>query len=174
MPLALWAALGLGLALMAATVGRNAAQAAPGGSNVNTTQTLDDIFKKHGAAYGVDWRLLKAIATVESALNPAAVNPADPSYGLMQVLCTAGQGGKCTNRFNVDGWSEATRERLKDPDFNVKIGAQVLAWNLKTYGMPKGIAVYNAWDQRHAGANGPFKNQRYVDKVLTAYRKLGG
>lgn len=137
-------------------------------------QAMDEIFQKYGVKYGVDPILLKAIATVESSLNPQAVNPADPSVGLMQILCLPDGKGGCRNRFNIDGWEDATFERLKDADFNVMLGAQILAWNLKTYGYPRGIAVYNAWDQRHAPVNGPFKNQSYVDKVIGAYRKLSG
>lgn len=135
---------------------------------------LDDIFKKYGARYGVDWRLLKAHAVVESSLNPAAINPADPSYGVMQVLCKPGQNGVCANRFDVQGWAGMTRDRLLDPDVNVMIGAQIVAWNVRNFGMPKAVAVFNRWDQRIAHPFGPFANQRYVDRVLTEYRRLGG
>ena len=137
-------------------------------------ETMDDLYRKWGAVYAVDWRLVKAIAQHESGENPAAVNTRDnESLGLMQVLCRPdGQGG-CANKLNVDGWSEATRERLLEPDFNVQIGVQILAWNLKTFGFPKGIAVYNAWDQRDAPMAGPFKNQGYVDDVLRRARALG-
>lgn len=135
---------------------------------------MDELYKKHGAAFGVDWRLLKAIAQVESSERADAVNAADKeSIGLMQVLCQPdGQGG-CRNKLNVQGWPETTRAKLLDPDWNVYIGAQILAWNIRTYGLPKGIAVYNAWDQRHAPTAGPFKNQAYVDKVRAKARALG-
>ena len=57
--------------------------------------SVNDLFKKWGAAYGVEWQLLKAVARKESRLNPNAVNNADnESIGLMQVLCRPdGQGG---------------------------------------------------------------------------------
>lgn len=135
---------------------------------------LDGLFKKWGDHYDVDWRLLKAVAIHESSLNPNAVNAADPSYGLMQVLCRHGADGVCVNHFDVEGWDEATTEKLKDPDFNIMIGAQILAYNLQTFGSPKGIAVYNSWDQRNASPIGPFKNQSYVSAVLANYRNLGG
>jgi soluble lytic murein transglycosylase-like protein len=135
---------------------------------------FDEIYRKHAAEFGVDWRLLKAIAQVESSENPLAVNAADrESLGLMQILCQPdGQGG-CRNRLNVTGWRHTTRERLLDADWNVYIGAQVLAWNIEKYGLPRGIAVYNAWDQRSAPIDGPFRNQGYVDRVIAKARALG-
>lgn len=138
----------------------------------NSSSGYDELFSRWGTRYGVDPLLLKAIATVESSLDPEAVNPNDPSVGLMQILCKPDAEGRCTNRFNVDRWNQATWQRLLDPDFNVEIGAQILAWNLKTYGYPRGIAVYNSWSARHDPVNGPFMNQSYVDKVIAQYSRL--
>jgi len=128
---------------------------------------IDDLLKKWGAVHGVEWQLLKAIAMKESRLNPNAVSTDDnESIGLMQVLCRPdGQGG-CSNNLNVDGWRIATRKKLFDPDFNIRIGAQILAWNIRTYRMPKAIAVYNRWAERRSPIAGPFENQSYVDAVL--------
>lgn len=163
---ALLLAAGAGLLLAA-----GGALAAPGQEKMST---LDDIYKKHGARFGVDWRLLKAHAQVESSESAGAVNKADnESIGLMQVLCQPDGKGGCKNKLNVEGWSQTTREKLLDPDWNVYIAAQILEWNLRTFGFPKGIAVYNAWDQRNAPTKGPFKNQAYVDKVLAKARALG-
>lgn len=139
--------------------------------------SLDSLFEKWGDAYGVDPLLLKAHATVESGLDPSAINPADPSYGLMQVLCTGSlknPEGRCLNRFNIDGWAGMTAVKLLDPETNIKMAAQIVRWNVDTFGMPRAVAVYNRWDQRTAPQAGPFANQRYVDKVLAEYRRLGG
>lgn len=132
--------------------------------------TLDDVFHKYGKLFGVDPWLLKAIALQESSLNILAVNKTDnESIGLMQILCKPdGQGG-CSNRFNVSGWEDASREKLFEPDFNVYIGSQILAWNISQYGTKKGIAVYNNWSMRNALPEGPFSNQAYVDSVLRKY-----
>jgi len=133
--------------------------------------SVNDLFKKWGAKYGVEWQLLKAVARKESRLNPNAVNDEDnESIGLMQVLCRPdGQGG-CANSLEVDGWSGATRRKLFDPEFNIKIGAQILAWNIRKYGMPKAVAVYNRWAERSSPIAGPFENQAYVAAVLGNYR----
>ena len=133
--------------------------------------SVNELFKKWGAAYGVEWQLLKAVARKESRLNPNAVNNADnESIGLMQVLCRPDGRGGCANSLKVDGWSGATRRKLFDPDFNIKIGAQILAWNIRKYGMPKAIAVYNRWAERSSPVAGPFENHPYVVAVLGNYR----
>jgi soluble lytic murein transglycosylase-like protein len=139
-------------------------------SDVNPP-SVDDLFRKWGAAYGVEWRLLKAVARKESRLNPNAVNNADnESIGLMQVLCRPDGHGGCANNLKVDGWRDATRRKLFDPEFNIKIGAQILAWNIRKYGMPKAIAVYNRWAERSSPVAGPFENHSYVAAVLGNYR----
>lgn len=141
--------------------------------------TLQEIFKKWGDVYGVDPLLLEAHAMAESNLNPTAVRwnpPSDISVGLMQILYIPGdlndRNSPPKNRLNVDGWRDATFDKLKDPDFNVMIAAQIMRYNINTYGMPRAIAVYNNYSQRMAGRNGPFTNQSYVDKVSRNYAQL--
>lgn len=136
-------------------------------------QDFDDLFKKWGLRHGVEWTLLKALAIVESSLNPNAVNPSDPSHGIMQIFCDAVcQTCPCRNKLNVAGWENATPERLFDPDFNIMIGAQIIKWNIDTYGFKRGIATYNAWSARLDPIDGPFRNQAYVDKVLREWTGL--
>jgi len=135
---------------------------------------LDSLYEKHGRIHGLDWRLLKAIAQVESSENPLAKNQADPSFGLMQLLCQDDGLGSCRNKLNVLDWPPASKNQLFDPDYSLHIGAQVLSWNINRYGFNKGIAVYNSWEAHTAPQDGPFPNQGYVDKVLLKYRALGG
>ena len=135
------------------------------------------LYDEIGARYGVDPLLLRAVVITESSENPDAENLRDPSVGLGQVLCKfdpADPQRKCLNRLNVNHWEGATWYRLKDPRYNLTIASQVLAWNLRNYGFPKGIAVYNDWSARDDGAQGPFRNQKYVDKVLSKLAKLKG
>lgn len=130
--------------------------------NVN----LETIYRKHALINGLDWRLLKAIAITESNENPGALGDDGKSQGIMQVHCDANcPTCYCKNKLNVVGWGTATPEKLMDPDFNVKIAAQILAWNIGMYGHDKGIAVYNNWSSRLDPQEGPFRNQQYVDKV---------
>lgn len=149
-------------------------------SEVNQNQSLDALFRKHGATYGIDPDLLKAIAMVESSLIANAVRwnpPHDVSVGAMQILCTppADYDGSddyvCANRFNIDPWPVRFSD-LSNPDLNIKLAAQILRWNIRTFGYPRGVAVYNAWESRHAGVSGPFPNQSYVDKVLRNLNRI--
>lgn len=140
------------------------------------TSAMDDdydvLFQKHGAAHGVDWRLLKAIATVESHLNPRAENPDGLSAGIMQIHCAPAHGATCSNRFDLAAWPPANRAQLYDPDYNIAIGAQILAWNIEHLGLARGIAAYNQWGARKTPRGKLFPNQYYVDKVLYTYRQL--
>lgn len=130
----------------------------------------DALFRKHGEANGVDWRLLKAIAIVESHLNPRAENPDGISAGIMQIHCVTSSTGSCRNRFDLPVWPPVSRAQLYDPDYNIAIGAQILAWNIEHLGLSRGIAAYNQWSARHTQRGKPFPNQYYVDKVLRTYR----
>lgn len=126
-------------------------------SGVSDVLNFDKLYKKYGLKYNVDWKLLKAIAQVESDENPLAKNPNEPSYGLMQIFYP--------QSLNVENWPPQNAAQLYNPDYNISIGAQILRWNIASFGRDKGIAVYNAWSARHAPDQGPFPNQAYVDKV---------
>lgn len=159
-----------------------AAQMKPQAETKAESPTLADLFREIGTRRGVDPDLLHAIAMVESSLRVDAVRwnpPHDVSVGLMQILCTppdgAAQGAdfSCTNRFNIDPWPVRFND-LKTPALNIDLGAQILSWNLRSFGFPRGVAVYNMWAMRHAAIDGPFENQAYVDKVLSNLQKLKG
>lgn len=133
---------------------------------VAQVMNFDKLYEKYGRLYGVDPKLLKAIAQVESDENPLAKNPADPSYGLMQILYP--------QSLNVENWPPSSAEKLYDPDYNVSIGAQIISWNIRSFGPLKGVAVYNSWSARHDPETGPFVNQTYVNRVQGKYADLGG
>lgn len=133
----------------------------------------DDLYKKHATGKSFDWKLLKAIAIVESNENPSAQNPADPSYGICQVLCQPDGSGGCKNALNIIGWPPpGGYESLLNPDTNLYYASQILDWNVKMYGDKKGVAVYNSWAAHLDPQNGPFVNQDYVDKVFRALSGL--
>lgn len=140
--------------------------------------TLDDLFEQYGARFAVDPALLKAVAMVESGLNPLAVRnnpPHDVSVGLMQILCIPDASGVCQNQFPaLSDWRGTTFESLKNPELNICIGARILSDNIRRYGFPRGLAVYNSWSARHASVNGPFPNDAYVAKVLHNFNRLKG
>lgn len=137
---------------------------------------LKGTFYDVGKRVGIDWRLLYAVAKVESGLNQTAKNPADPSYGLMQIRCVAaGPDAQCTNVKRIPQWDEATPNRLLlDAAYNVQCGAYILKWNIKAFSYPRGVACYNDWGSRLNPVYGPFDNAEYVRKVDTEYQRLLG
>jgi soluble lytic murein transglycosylase-like protein len=133
---------------------------------------FDVLYQVEAAKHGIDWRLVKAVASAESSENPNAENRRDPSVGLMQLLCKANAEGRCTNHLNIDGWTGITREQLFDPATNIRFGAAILAWNIRAYGLRKGVACYNSWPVCRDRQKEPFSNQHYVNRVMRAYRAL--
>src|SRR6266702_7580831 len=82
--------------------------------------TYDDIFDKAARDIDADPNMLRAIAKVESNLNPDAISPLNKNgtrdYGLMQVNEKTGM------TFGVTDTSQ-----LLNPDTNVNIASQLLA-----------------------------------------------
>jgi hypothetical protein len=170
----------LGAALIG--IGLFFARAVSASTGETMIPTIRQFFEKHGRIHGIDPDLLQAIAMQESSLRTDAVRwnpPSDVSVGLMQILAVPpkgierGQDYTPTNRFNISPWP-VTYFGLMNADVNISLGAQILSWNIQTFGYPRGIAVYNRWESRHDPINGPFGNQNYVDRVLANLKMLKG
>ena len=124
---------------------------------------LEDIYSKYSNSFA-SGNLLRAVAIVESGEKADAYNPNDPSYGLMQILYTG------SNKFYIDGWPPTSADDLYNPDYNVKLGAQILGWNIKTYGFMRGIMCFNNWSARVG--NIPAVSWDYFLKVLITYYRI--
>ncbi|ENV3663085.1 lytic transglycosylase domain-containing protein [Vibrio vulnificus] len=122
-------------------------------------------FDEAGAYYNVDPKLLKAIAKVESSLNPSAYNEnknADgkiisQDFGLMQINSSWFEK---LSDFNVN------EQNVYEPCFNVSLGAWVLSSNFASYGYNwNSVGAYNA------GFSKRTENARkiYIQKVKSAY-----
>ena len=98
-----------------------------------TWSTFDELFKKYGSIYGVNWQILKAIAMNESDLgrdrtvleglnNPKNIEGSKSydglSWGLMQVTLNTGR--------EYD--ASITPEKLNNAEYSIKIASQYLAW----------------------------------------------
>lgn len=137
------------------------------------TAAIWDLARTSGAQYGVDPTLVMAVIQVESGYNPSAVNPTDPSYGLMQMLpATASL---------LAGRAVSGQELLDNPPLAVDLGTQYLAQGLAKYGNTgDALAAYNAGVPRrnaqgqYVNSRGDTKVQTYVDRVLDAYLTLSG
>lgn len=175
----LLAAIALAAALAAAL---RVASKAEDAANVEK-ETLDQIIDRIGSIRGVDPDLLRAVASVESEMKTDAVRwkpPRDVSVGVMQILCVPpagvqlGEDYVCQNRLMfADQWP-STFSALKDAELNVDLGAQILAENIRLWGFPRGVAMYNDYAARHASIDGPFPNDIYVKRVMYRLNQLKG
>lgn len=160
---------------------------------VSKQDRFDSLFQYICESYTFDWKLIKAMAIVESSLRPMAVSPAG-AKGLMQLM---------------DGTAADMRViQVFDPEQNVKGGARYFDWLWNKYfgGYELPLAAYNGgfgyinkaqdlaageeldprdWDdvkgmlwRKDCVVNGkrPDAGQivAYVDKVMEQYEKLKG
>lgn len=122
---------------------------APAGA-ARASSRYDALFEKYGRQYGVDPRLLKAIAIKESGLNPDAVSPANKNgtrdHGLMQH-----NSRYLADRGLTDDWS--------NPERSVEEAAKLLRRNIDASGgdVRGGVRRYNG--------SGPAA-EAYADDVM--------
>lgn len=99
---------------------------------------FDDLFKKYGSIYGVDWKLLKRISWIESKVGTypsvkrgiefpkeisASASQDKKSWGVMQTTLITSRDYDPT----------ITEEKLNNPETSIKIGAQHLSFLKKKY-----------------------------------------
>lgn len=95
---------------------------------------FDGLIMGASEAHGVPVALIKAIIRTESNFNPEAVNPADPSAGLMQT--TPPTARAMLGRY-------VSIEDLKDPATSIEAGARFLSHLIKHYPLEDAIQMYN-------------------------------
>ena len=122
-------------------------KASPFNSSINSAA------KKHG----VSQNLIKAVITIESCFRSRARGSLGEK-GLMQLMPKTARRLNVRNGYNVSQ--------------NVHGGAKYLGFLLRRYNgnMQRAIAAYNAGEGNID--KGRIPNQRYVNKVLHAYRKF--
>lgn len=128
------------------------------------TTEFDGLIRSLCSEHGVDEKLVKALISVESSFNPAAVS-IDGAVGLMQVLpSTAGDYGITD---------------LHDPSNNLKAGITHLSRLLSLFGadeLEKVLAAYNAGAnavKRYGGVPPYSETRGYVKKIMSIYRPDG-
>ena len=113
---------------------------------------------------GLNPAWVAAHCKVESAWNPDATNPADPSYGLMQVTPLIARA--------YGGWDGNNVQDIKRLDINVRAGATFLKHLLSRYGqLELAIQAYNLGEPK---VDKGLRVPDYLNKVLAAYRTYGG
>jgi soluble lytic murein transglycosylase-like protein len=127
------------------------------------TQAPGDVggfITKAAQKYGVDPKLVSAVAEAESGYRPDAVSSTG-AVGVMQLMPDTAAALGVTNAY--------------DPQQNIEGGTKYLKEMLNDFGgdVRKAVAAYNAGPQAVKKYNGvpPYaETQNYVDKVLDLYQ----
>lgn len=130
----------------------------------NKQSTVDQCFQMASQKYKIDKSILVAIASVESNLNPRAINQntnGSYDYGIMQIndqwlpkLASYGIG----------------RHNIYEPCVNIHVGAYILASNFASNGINwQSIAMYNVGRPKsHALIE---RGRNYVKKVQSKLKQ---
>jgi len=130
------------------------------------TPELERLMASKADQYGVDRALVKAIAKVESNFDPRAKNPADPSYGLMQITPILAQDYKLVKDYRNPSLAEI--ERLYDLDNNLYVGCSQLAHLTRIRPFDTAVQMYNVGQ---TGYMNGVRNYDYLNKVRSYYEK---
>ena len=124
--------------------------------------------RKQAKANNLEPELLTALIFVESSFHPEATSSAG-ACGLTQVV-PRWTGFKETKGVKY------TCKQLKDPVTSIKVGAQILSYNIRVYAKGnknKGLCFYNA-GTKCITKKGFYKRLGYVKKVKRIYTILVG
>ena len=157
----MWRLIILMLSIIMASGSVRAAAAPPG---------ITKCLREAGLKFSVDWRLLHAIAEVESGMNPKAIGlnkkngrVLSEDIGMMQIN---------SSWLPVLKSMGITREvLLNNPCQNIHVGAWILAKNISQNGVNwTSVGAYNAGFKN---ANEPFR-LKYAHKVYARFIELTG
>ena len=118
--------------------------------------SVTDTFRNVGQLTGVDHRLLQAIATVESNLDPWAIGDKGKSLGLMQIHSST------RKQFGVPHHS-----LLFDAEINIRIGAPHLKRLIDRHGVHGAIHAYNVGESKYRTG---VRVKSYYRKVMRVWR----
>lgn len=109
------------------------------------TGSLAELTARNAIDHGISVRLVAAVVIVESTCRPQVIS-SEGAVGLMQILPQV--------------W-HVSRQRLKDPAFNLAKGTEILARYVRPYGVREGLHHYNG-----LGVGCSTCDAEYADKVL--------
>ena len=121
---------------------------------------IDNLIRSAAVKYGVDPKLVSAVAEAESSRRPDAVSSAG-AVGVMQLMPETAKALGVNNVYdpaqNIDGGAKYLKEMLDD--FGGDVRSAVAAYNAG----PQGVKAY--------GGVPPYaETQNYVNKVLDLYQ----
>ena len=130
------------------------------------TPELERLMADKADKWGADRALVKAIARVESNFNPEAKNPADPSYGLMQITPILAQDYSLVKDYKNPSWLEI--EKIYDVENNLDVACWFLAHLTRIRPFDSAVQMYNVGQ---TGYMKGVRNYSYLNKVRSYYDK---
>ena len=116
--------------------------------------------------WGLEPAIAKAIAKIESNLNPWAKNPADPSYGLMQITPMLAQDHGLVKDYQNP--TQAEINKIFDINNNLDVACPHLKKLLSKYSFDEAVQMYNVGERGyHLGR----RNSVYLKRMKVAYGK---
>ncbi len=117
-------------------------------------QKLTFMFKRAGDVYGIDEKLLMAIAHKESTFNAGAQSRGG-AIGMMQIMPATG------SRYGL------SKTQLLDPKVSINVGAMIISERIAAYGGDevKGLSAYN---QGSVSVSRGSYSTSYASRVLSA------
>lgn len=126
----------------------------------------EDLIRKASQTWGVDQAIIKAVIRQESNFNAEAINPNDPSYGIMQVgLMVAQDYGFVRDYKNP---SEFEIAELLQVQNNINAGTRRLSTLLAKYPFETAVQMYNVGE---AGFNKGYRATQYLANVKRFYNE---
>lgn len=123
-------------------------------------QRYDSLFLAYGDLYKVDWKLLKAIAEVESSLQPRATTKTTSAKGLMQFVHATWEEWGVGDPFN--------------PEASIEAGAKYLRYLFERFDETRlALAAYHGGPTKLARVGYecmPTATKDYVLKVMRHYQ----
>ncbi len=138
-----------------------------GSAGVVSPQAIDiqERIAYHAKENGLPFSLVKAIAKVESNFNPLAKNPADPSYGLMQITPMLAQDyGLVNDYLSV---TSAEIGKMYNINNNLNVACRFLK-HLNQYPFSQMVQSYNVGEWGYKKGR---RNRDYLEKVRGFYNE---
>lgn len=111
----------------------------------NDMNDILESISKWSRVFGVDPALVKAVIRVESNFNPKAVNPSDPSYGLMQITPMLAQDFGFVKDYK--NTTQAEILKIMEIDTNIYIGTRQLSSLLGRHTFNEAVQMYNVGER---------------------------
>ena len=115
--------------------------------------TKDEILKRIGEKYGIDWKILKTICIKESQCNPNRIGDNGQSYGAFQI--------------HLPSHPEVTKEQAMDFEWSAEWTAKRIIDLKKRYPNANLRLIF----KNHNGLGKKYNNW-YVEDCLKIYKKL--